>query len=155
MHPHEALVRRFYACLAARDPEGAAACYHAEVFFSDPLFPRLHGAAAADLWRMRLEPGKACDVRLLEASGGAEGAIARWTLHQALHGRAVVIEGRAMFAFRDGRISRHYDHFSLWRWMAQALGPTGAAFGWFGPLRWGLRQRARRSLERFSAGRNS
>lgn len=155
MHPHEALVRRFYACLAARDPESAAACYHADVFFSDPLFPRLRGAAAAGLWHMRLEPGNACEVRLLEASGDADGAHARWSLTQRVRGRMVVIEGRAMFAFRDGRISRHYDHFSLWRWTAQALGPLGSAFGWFGPLRWALRQRARRSLERFSAARGS
>jgi ketosteroid isomerase-like protein len=153
MHPHETLVRRFYACLAARDAEGAAACYHAEIFFSDPLFPRLRGEAAADLWRMRFEPEKKREVRLLEASGDADGAMARWSMREELGGRTVVTHGRAMFAFRAGRISRHYDQFSLWRWASQALGPAGGAFGWFGPFRWALRRRAARALERFSAGR--
>ncbi|HXS53149.1 MAG TPA: nuclear transport factor 2 family protein [Usitatibacter sp.] len=149
MHPHEALVRRFYACLAARDPEGAAACYHADVFFSDPLFPRLRGEAAVDLWRMRLESETTGAVRLLEVSADAEAAIARWSLQEDFRGRTVVTHGRAMFAFRGDRISRHYDHFSLWRWTSRAFGPAGAALGWFGPFRWAVRRRAARALERF------
>jgi ketosteroid isomerase-like protein len=151
MHPHEALVRQFYASLAARDPEAAARCYHADVFYSDPLHPRLRGAAALDLWRLRLAED-AFAMRLEEASGDGEGGLARWTMRSIRRGRDVAIEGRAMFAFRDGRIARHYDHFSLWRWSAQALGPAGRALGWLGPFRWALRQRAARALERFRAG---
>lgn len=153
MHSHYDLIRRFYGCLASGDAEGAVACYHPDVLFSDPLFPRLRGEAAADLLRMRLAPGTARDVRLLEVSGEADGVTARWTAREAIRGRTVITQGRSMFAFREGRISRHYDHFSLWRWAARSLGPAGAALGWFGPLRWALRQRAARSLERFSAAR--
>ena len=153
MHPHYALIHRFYGCLAAADAQGAAACYHAEVLFSDPLFPRLRGAAAADLVRMRLAPGTAREVRLLEASGDDDGAVAIWSARETVRGRTVITRGRSMFAFREGRIARHYDHFSLWRWAAQARGPAGAALGWFGPFRWALRKRAARALERFSAGR--
>ena len=151
MHPNEALIRRFYDRLAAGDAQGAAACYHPEVFYSDPLHPRLRGAAAAELWRMRLDAGDPMEIRLDEASGDEEGGLARWTARAAVHGRIVVTRGRSMFAFRDGRICRHYDHFSLWRWAAQALGPAGAALGWFGPFRWAVRRRAHRALERFSA----
>jgi len=154
MDPHEALVRHFYASLAARDPDAAAGCYHAEVFFSDPLHPGLRGAAAADLWRMRLAPEAALELTLEEVSGNAEGALARWTARSRVRGRTVIVQGRSMFAFRDGRIARQYDHYSLWRWAAQALGPAGAALGWLGPFRWALRQRAARSLERFSAARS-
>lgn len=153
MHPHEALIRRFYACLAARDAEGALACYHAEVFFSDPLYPRLRGGLAGDLWRMRLGQAGFEEIALEEASGGAEGAHARWTARAVVRDRRVTIRGRSMFAFREGRIVRHYDHYSLWRWAAQALGPAGAALGWLGPFRWALRTRATRALERFSAAR--
>lgn len=153
MHPHEALVRRFYASLAARDAEAALRCCHADLFYSDPRHPRLHGAAALDLWRMRLDPDAGYEVTLEEASGGAEGVLARWTARSRARGRSVAMPGRAMFAFRDGLISRHYDDFSLWRWAAQVWGPAGMALGWFGPFRWALRQRAARALERFSAAR--
>jgi hypothetical protein len=151
MHSHESLVRQLFAALAARRPEDAAACYHPEVFYSEPLHPRLRGESVIDLWRMRLAPGEPYDIRLDEASGGGDGAAARWTVRTRVRGREVEIHGRSLFAFREGRISRHYDHYSLWRWSAQALGPAGAAFGWLGPVRWALRTRARRALERFSA----
>ena len=39
MHAHEALIREFYGAFARRDAEAMARCYHAEVFFSDPVFP--------------------------------------------------------------------------------------------------------------------
>ena len=54
-----------------------------------------------------------------------------------------------MFAFRDGRIVRHHDSFSFWRWSSQALGPVGAALGWLPPLKWKVRKDAARSLEKF------
>jgi uncharacterized protein len=153
MHPHEALVRRFFDRLAAGDAEGAAACYHPEVFYSDPLFPRLRGSLAADLWRMRLRDLPAAAIRLEEASGGAQGVLARWTLEYTARGRRVAVPVRSMFALREGRISRHYDHFSLWRWAAGAEGTRGAVLGWFGPWRWAVRQRFARALERFSDSR--
>jgi len=98
-------------------------------------------------------PARELEVTLDEASGDADGAAARWTARYRFRGRPVTNRVRSMFAFRDGRIVRHYDHFSLWRWAAQALGPWGAALGWFGPFRWALRTRSRRALERFTAAR--
>lgn len=154
MHPHEALVRQFYARFAARDPEGMARCYHPEVFFSDPVFPRLHGAAAADMWRMLLRGASDLEVTLEEAAGDADGAVARWTARYTFRGRPVVNRVRSMFAFRDGRIRRHYDQFPFWRWAARAFGPLGAALGWFAPFKWKVRRDAARALERFSAVRD-
>lgn len=151
MHPHEALVRRFFERLAARDAPGAAACYHADIFYSDPLFPRLRGAAAGELWRMRLEALESLEIRLEEAQGDADGAHAVWSLLYAQGPRTVAVRVRSMFGFRDGRISRHDDHFSFWRWAAQAYGARGAMLGWFGPFRWAVRRRLGRAFERFSA----
>jgi len=151
MHPNEALVRRFFERLAARDAPGAAGCYHAEIFYSDPLFPRLRGAAPGELWRMRLEDLQGLEIRLEEAHGDADGAHAVWSLGYVLGPRKVALRVRSMFGFRDGRISRHYDHFSFWGWAAQAYGARGAVLGWFGPFRWAMRQRFARAFERFSA----
>ena len=151
MHPHEALVREFYARFAARDAEGMARCYHPDVFFSDPVFAHLRGAEAGDMWRMLLERSTDLAVTLDEASGDASGAIARWTARYTFRGRPVVNRVRAMFAFRDGLISRHYDHFPFWRWTRQALGPMGAALGWLGPFKWKVRRDAEQGLRRFQA----
>ena len=50
MHPNETLLRGFFARLGARDAAGAGEHYHPEVFFTNPLFPRLHGARVEAFW---------------------------------------------------------------------------------------------------------
>jgi ketosteroid isomerase-like protein len=151
LHPHEALVRSFYDAFARRDAEGMARCYHPEVFFSDPVFPTLRGEAAGDMWRMLLSRATDLEVVLEDASAGEEGGRARWTARYTFSrtGRRVENHVAAMFAFRDGLISRHYDSFSFWRWAGQALGPAGKALGWFAPLKWKVRKDAARGLDSF------
>ena len=153
MHPHETLVRELYARFAARDAEGMARCYHPDVFFSDPVFPSLHGPEAGDMWRMLLSRAHDLAVTLDEAAGDADGASARWTARYTFTrtGRPVVNHVRGLFAFKDGLIVRHYDSFGFWRWSAQALGPAGAALGWLPPLKWKVRKDAARALARYRA----
>ena len=55
----------------------------------------------------------------------------------------------ALFAFRDGKIVRHFDRFPFWRWSSQALGPLGQLLGWFAPVKWMVRRQAARGLEHF------
>lgn len=155
MHPHETLIRDFYAAFARRDAEAMAQCYHPEVFFSDPVFPKLKGAEAGDMWRMLLARAADLQVTLDEASADAEGGRAQWTARYTFSrtGRPVVNVVRAMFAFRDGKIARHYDRFSFYRWASQALGPLGKALGWFAPLKWKVRKDAAKGLEKFRGGK--
>jgi ketosteroid isomerase-like protein len=153
MHPHEALLREFYAALARRDAEGMARCYHPEVFFSDTVFPSLRGEEARDMWRMLLSRATDLEVTLDEASADADGGRARCTCRYTFSrtGRKVVNRITGMFAFRDGRIVRHYDSFPFWPWAAQALGPAGKLLGWLPPLKWKVRKDAAKGLERFRA----
>ena len=155
MHPNETLVRRFYACFGARDAEGMAHCYHADVFFTDPVFPALRGAEAGDMWRMLLARAHDLEVTLDEARGDDGGAEARWTARYTFTrtGRPVVNRVHALFAFRDGLIVRHFDSFSFWRWASQALGPAGQLLGWMPMLKWKVRKDASHALEKFRAAR--
>lgn len=155
MHPNQALICAFYAAFARGDAEAMGRCYHREVFFSDPVFPRLHGEDARDMWRMLLARAADLEVTLDAAEADDDGARATWTARYTFSrtGRRVVNPVRAMFAFRDGLIVRHYDHFSLWRWSAQALGPVGALAGWSLPLKWKIRKDAEKALRRFQANR--
>jgi ketosteroid isomerase-like protein len=151
MHPHETLLREFYARFSARDAEGMARCYHRDVAFSDPVFPMLRGDEAGDMWRMLLSRATDLAVTLDEARGDDEGGEAAWTARYTFTrtGRPVVNRVHGLFAFRDGLIVRHHDSFPFWRWSAQALGPAGAAFGWLPPLRWKVRKDAARALARY------
>lgn len=154
MHSHEKLLRTFYAALAAGDAGAMARCYHADVFYSDPVFPRLHGREAADAWRMRLARAEDLEVELAEAHADGDGGRARWTARYAFGrgGRRVVNRVESLFAFRDGLIARQFDHFPFWRWAGQAFGPAGAALGWLPLFKWKVRKDAARALERFRDG---
>jgi ketosteroid isomerase-like protein len=151
VHPHETLIREFYTAFARRDAEAMARCYHDEVLFSDPAFPKLRGEEARDMWRMLV--GRATDLEIVleEAGADGEGGRARWTARYtfAKTGRKVVNRIEALFAFRDGRIVRHYDRFSFWRWSSQALGPAGRFLGWSAPLKWMVRRQAAAQLDRY------
>ena len=68
MHAHETLIRDFYAAFARHDAEAMARCYHADIFFTDPVFPALRGRDAGDMWRMLLSRAKDLEVTLDEAS---------------------------------------------------------------------------------------
>jgi hypothetical protein len=107
------------------------------------------------MWRMLLARAPDLSMSLDEAAVVDEGGFARWTARYTFTrtGRPVVNRGRAMFAFRDGRIVRHYDAFPFWRWVAQALGPMGALFGWSPPLKWKVRKDAHRALRTFQSRR--
>ena len=151
MHPHEQLVRNFYAAFAQRDATGMAACYHPAIVFSDPAFPLLKGAEAGAMWEMLCHRGKDLQITLVSASADAEGGKAHWdavyTFSQT--GRKVHNQVDALFAFRDGKIVRHIDRFSFWRWSSQALGPLGLLLGWSWPVKVLVRKNAQASLDQW------
>lgn len=151
MHPHAALIERFYASFAARDAAGMRACYHPDVVFSDPAFGELQGARAGAMWSMLCERGK--DLRV--TTSGVEADDARGSAHwEATYtfsqtGRRVHNRVDAEFAFRDGLIARHTDRFGFWAWARQALGPAGLLLGWTPLLRGKVRATALRGLEKY------
>jgi ketosteroid isomerase-like protein len=146
MHPHEARVRELLEAIDRCDSDAVAACYHEEIFFSDAIFPSLRGEEAIAMWRALVGRARDLSVTVESVSADDEGARAIWVARysRGRDGRPVVTRIDSLFAFRDGLIVRHVDRYSFWRWAAQALGPVGAAFGWFAPFKWWVRKRARR-----------
>lgn len=153
MHPHAALIARFYSAFQRRDPSGMAACYHPEVRFSDPVFPDLRGAEASRMWEMLCHRGKDLVIEFGEVEAGALEGTARWVARYTFSstGRPVTNRVKASFQFRDGAIIRHVDGFPFWRWSRQALGPAGWALGWSGWLRRRVQAQAAAALARHRA----
>jgi ketosteroid isomerase-like protein len=152
-HPNVELLDRFYGAFARRDGDAMAACYAPGATFSDPVFPRLSGTEAGDMWRMLT--GRSTDLRidLEERAAGDDTGTAHWIAHYTFNqtGRFVENDIRASFRFADGLITEHRDVFDFYRWARQALGPVGLLAGWSPPLRAAVRRQARASLEQFRA----
>ena len=151
---NEELIEQFYGAFAQRDGAGMAACYAADVHFSDPVFVDLRGPEAGAMWRMLTERGTDLRVELLERSADGDRGTAHWRAHYTFTqtGRPVVNDVRASLRFGgDGLVTDHVDDFDFHRWARQALGPSGLLLGWTPLLRSAVRRRARAGLDEFMA----
>ena len=152
-HPNTALIERFYAAFAQRDVDAMLACYAPDVTFSDPVFQTLKGERAGAMWRMLAGRSQdltvaASDIQAGEAHGSAHW-VAQYTYSAT--GRRVRNVINASFQFKDGHIIVHQDAFSLWRWAAQALGPSGQFLGWTPYVRSAIRRNAAKALDAYIA----
>lgn len=153
MHPHAQLVTTFYEAFQRRDGAAMGACYHADVTFSDPVFPDLHGDRARAMWAMLC--GRATDLGIVFDGVDADDQAGRahWvaTYTWSGTGRKVVNDIEASFTFRDGRIHTHQDRFDLWKWTRMALGPTGLFLGWTPMVQGKVRATAAKGLDAYLA----
>lgn len=156
MHANEELLEKFYSAFQRLDAKTMAICYADDVQFSDPVFPVLQGKEATDMWRMLTS--KAQDFSLVfdgiraDDQKGEAHWVATYTFSQT--GRIVVNDIHASFVFRNGRIIRHRDHFSLWKWARQALGVKGLLLGWAPIVKNAVQKQAAKGLSAFRRQRD-
>ena len=145
------LIESFYRAFQQRDYTGMAACYHAEVHFSDPVFPDLYGDGARAMWHMLCEQGTDLVVTYREVTADTDGGSAHWEARYTFSptGRPVHNKVEAAFGFQDGKIIRHLDTFGLWKWTRMALGAKGTLLGWLPPVQNAVRKQAAGSLKLF------
>ena len=148
---NQQLIERFYEAFDRHDGDAMKACYAPDVRFSDPVFPRLDGDAAGDMWRMLTSQATELRVELLEHEAGDTHGSAHWRAHYEFSqtGRNVVNDIQARFRFEDGLIAEHDDSFSFYRWARQALGPPGLLLGWTPIIKGAVRKKAAGSLAAF------
>jgi ketosteroid isomerase-like protein len=153
VHAHEELIRTFYRAFQKRDAEAMASCYHAEVEFSDEVFPLLRGRRAGDMWRMLCARGQDLEIEFRDVRAEGVSGSAHWDARYTFSktGRHVLNRIDATFEFREGKIVRHVDRFDFWRWSRQALGPAGLLFGWTPILRKAVRRQAAAQLDAWTA----
>ncbi|MEK1939045.1 MAG: nuclear transport factor 2 family protein [Pseudomonas sp.] len=154
-HPNAELLTRFYQAFQRQDAEAMAACYAADVHFSDPVFQDLNGSEAADMWRMLTSRAQNFSLDYSNVNADDQQGSAHWVATYLFSGtgRMVVNRIQANFKFRDGKIVEHHDHFDLWKWSAQALGVKGALLGWTPLVQGAIRKQAAKGLAAFRAAR--
>ncbi len=153
MHPHAQLIQTFYTTFQNRDAAGMAACYHADVVFSDPVFPHLERAKAVAMWQMFCARAEKSGLRIEFSNVQADDQSGRahWDAHYTFSqtGRPVINRIDTAFSFRDGKIVRHTDSFDFWKWASMALGLRGQLLGWTPFVQSAVRKAGNRGLESF------
>lgn len=150
-HPNAQLIEAFYTAFQRRDAEAMAACYHADVTFSDPVFRDLHGPRAGAMWRMLCKRATTLTIEFSDVWADDRTGRAHWDARYEFSatGRQVLNRIDARFEFADGKIVRHTDSFDLWKWAGMALGPKGKLLGWLPPVQAAIRKQALRGLDEF------
>ncbi|MES2731316.1 MAG: nuclear transport factor 2 family protein [Bacteroidota bacterium] len=150
MNANEKLIQQFYFCFSQRDHQGMGACYHPDAQFSDEVF-QLKGKQIGAMWHMLCESGKDFVMQYHHCSASDEKGTAAWeafyTFSQTK--RKVHNQVSAQFEFREGKIFRHLDVFSFWKWAGMALGPVGYALGWSPLIRKRVQKTAAENLSKF------
>lgn len=151
MGRNEQIIREFYEAFGKRDAEVMASFYTDDIQFSDPVFTDLSGQEARDMWRMLCGRSKDLRVSVRDVSANETKGTAIWEAWYTFGGTGRKVHNviHAEFEFLDGKIVRHTDRFSFWRWSRQALGPVGLLFGWSPILLTRVRKTARKSLQSF------
>ncbi len=126
-------------------------CYHAEVQFSDPVFPHLTGKKACAMWHMLLAASTDLKITFSNVESSEQTGSCSWeaTYTFSKTSRKVHNKIQAAFTFRDGLIISHRDRFDLWRWSKMALGTPGLLLGWSPFLKKKIRAMAASNLGNF------
>jgi len=151
MHPHEELITKFYSAFQKLDWETMNSCYHENIQFSDPVFRDLKGWQAGAMWRMLCERAQDFTLEFREVQADDAGGRAYWepTYTFGKTGNTIVNKINARFEFQDGKIIRHTDSFSLWRWAGMAMGLQGTLMGWLPFVQEKVRKEANTGLTMF------
>ncbi len=150
------LIRQFYLSFAQGDAENMIKCYSDDIKFKDPAFGELLGEDAKNMWRMLIHNSKGkIKITLSDIKANEKTGSANWTAKYVFSktGRTVVNKITAQFEFRDRKITRHTDHFDLWKWSRQALGWKGYLLGWSSFMENKIQKQTKGLLKKYNASK--
>ena len=153
MHPNAELITKFYSAFQQLDWQTMQECYHENAQFSDPVFQDLKGWQVGAMWRMLCERAQDFSLEFRDVEADDQSGQAYWepTYTFSKTGNIIVNRIHARFEFSpdNGKIIKHTDQFSLWRWARMAMGPVGLLTGWLPPVQKKIRDEANGGLAMF------
>ena len=157
MQPNEQLIHDFYNAFQKLDWQAMQQCYAENIHFSDAVFGDLKGDDVSAMWHMLCDRAKDFELNFSDVQADDSHGSARWEASYTFSqtGRKVQNVVFAEFQFAEGKIVRHSDHFSFWRWSRMALGPMGVLLGWSGLLKRKVQQQALAGLKLFKRRHHS
>lgn len=149
--PGQLLIEQFYSAFQRGDYQTMQSMYHDRATFTDPVFGTLKANEVRAMWEMLIRSGKGLRIEFHDVeSDRLQGACVWEAWYQfSRTNRPVHNVIRASFAFDDGKIFRHADNFSFWRWSRQALGVPGWLLGGTASLQKKVATSARENLSKF------
>jgi len=144
-------IETFYTAFQSRDFVAMQNCYTSDATFEDPAFGVLTAKQTQAMWHMLCKRATDLEITFEIISETEYSATAKWIAEYtyATEGTFVHNEIDATFELKEGKIFRHKDEFSIWKWSRQALGLTGWYLGWTPLLRKTIRRSVLSALNKF------
>ena len=148
---YKEFIIHFYSAFQTLNYEEMQRAYHPDAQFTDPVFGTLNCDEVKAMWEMLLTRGKDLQVAFSNVHATQTTGSCRWEAWYTFSktGRYVHNVIQSSFEFKDGKIYRQNDTFSLWRWSRYALGPTGLLLGWMPLVQNKVKASAKQSLTKF------
>ncbi len=126
------LIQNFYEAFSKANVEEMISVYHDEIEFEDPAFGKLKGKDAKNMWKMLLSRNSNIKVTYSDIQTNGNFGTANWkaVYFYGPQKRKVTNNIKASVIFKEGKIIKHTDVFSIWKWSKQALGFKGLLLGW-------------------------
>ena len=155
MNSNEQLIHHFYTSFQHKNVQAMQDCYAADATFSDPVFTDLNAEEVRSMWAMLIKNGKDMRLEFKNIKGNENGATAEWDAWYTFSktGNKVHNQIKASFLIENGKIVKHTDHFSFYRWAKQSLGLTGTLLGWTNFIKNKISATAKKNLKSFMAGK--
>lgn len=160
MNASENVILHFYTCFANKDIKGMQDCYADNATFKDPAFGELNAVQVRKMWEMLIKSGKDMRVEFsnitadeYDGTTNEYSGTAEWTAWYtfSVTGNKVINRIKASFLISDGKIIRHHDDFSFYKWARQALGFPGLLLGWTPFLKNKIHKKATHNLRLYMA----
>ncbi len=157
MDGNKALIEKFYTAFQQKDVLAMQNCYADNAVFNDPVFSNLNAEQVRAMWAMLIKSGKDMRVEFKNITGSSSGGTAEWIAYYTFSatGNRVTNRIKASFFIENGKIVRHTDRFSFYKWASQSLGLTGILLGWTGLLRNKISSKAKNNLELYMTARQT
>lgn len=148
---NEQLIHHFYTSFQNKDVKAMQDCYADNASFDDPVFTGLNAPQVRMMWAMLLKSGKDMRIEFQNIKETKSGTTAEWDAWYTFSatGNKVLNHIKASFVIENGKIVKHTDQFSFYKWAKQALGLTGLLLGWTSFLKNKISTTAKKKLETF------
>lgn len=152
MPENQNIIHSFYSAFQRKDSMAMGTLYHEDATFEDPAFGKLSSDQAKSMWAM------------LVARGGENLKIEFEIIHEDAKSAQVIWQAwyefsktkrpvhnviTASFDIKDGKIIKHVDKFSFWKWSRMALGTPGLLLGWSPLIKNKVRKESLKILHRY------
>jgi ketosteroid isomerase-like protein len=148
---NEQIITTFYTAFQQQDYKTMQSLYADTATFSDAVFRNLDAQEVRAMWQMLITRGKDFELTFKDVVDHGQTTTATWvaTYSFSATGRKVTNLIHATFEIGNGKIVKHTDQFSFYKWARQALGLPGLLLGWSPLIKNKIRKTARQNLTGF------